>query len=93
MQRDVDGGLVAKVNVANEHLRRTLARTPEEDRELMRKRYVYGLVLNGVSLWKEFAEREDGEELIRTASSAVARVILPTILVLGRLEPELVVGR
>jgi len=90
MQRDVDGGLVAKVNVANDHLKRTLLRTPDADRDLMRKRFVYGLVLSGVSLWKEYAEEENEDELIRSATKAVARVLLPMILVLGSLEHELI---
>jgi len=89
MQRDVDGGLVAKVNVANEYLKQSLMRTPESDRDLIRKRFVYGLVLCGVSLWKEYGEEENGEELIRSATKAVARVILPMILALGSLEHEL----
>jgi hypothetical protein len=93
MQSDVDGGLIAKVNVANEALKRTLARTPEPDWDLTRKRFVYGLVLSAVSLWQEFSEREDRDELIRSATTALARVLLPTITVLGTLEPDLLASR
>lgn len=90
MQLDVDGGLLAKVNVANEHLKRTLSRTPEADWDVTRKRFVCGLVLAGVSLWQEFAEKEERDELICAASSAVARVLLPTITAVGSLEHDLV---
>lgn len=38
------------MNVANDHLKRTLARSPEPDWDVTRKRFVYGLVLAGVSL-------------------------------------------
>lgn len=86
IQRDVDGGLVAKVNVANSHLRQFLMRTKADDVDVMRKRFVYGLVLAGVSLWQEYRDDENGDEMIRTASSAVARVLLPTIMVLGSLD-------
>lgn len=89
MQLDVDGGLLAKVNVSNDHLKRTLARTHEADWDVTRKRFVYGLVLAGVSFWQEFAEKEDRDELIRCSTAALARVLLPTITVLGALEPEL----
>jgi hypothetical protein len=89
MQLDVDGGLLAKVNVANEYLKRSLARTPEPDWEVTRKRFVYGLVLAGISLWQEFDDREDKDELIRSSTTALARVLLPMITVLGALEPEL----
>lgn len=85
--RDVDAGLVAKVNVDNRFLKASLARTPESERELVRKRFTYGLVLAGVSLWQEYKDREDSEDAIRRASKAVARVLLPTITVLGTLEP------
>lgn len=88
MQSDVDGGLIAKVNVANESLKRTLARTPEPDWDLTRKRFVYGLVLSAVSLRQQFHEREDRDELIRSSTAARARVLLPTITVLGTLEPD-----
>jgi len=90
MHNDTDGGLVAKINIANEHLRRAMERAPESDRDLLRKRFVYGLVLAGVSLWQEFSEKEDCDELIRGSTSAIARVLLPTISVLGSLEHELV---
>jgi len=93
MQLDVDGSLLAKVNIANEHLKRTLTRTPEPDWDITRKRFVYGLVLAGVSLWLEFAEKEERDELIRSSTTALARVLLPTITVLGALEPELLIVR
>jgi hypothetical protein len=89
MQPDIDGGLVAKVNVDNVHLQRTLMRTPEAELDLTRKRFVYGLVLSGLSLWREYSERDDCDELVRSASSAIARVLLPTITVLGALEQGL----
>jgi hypothetical protein len=81
--------LVAKVNVDNAHLRRTLERVPEDGRELERKRFTYGLVLSGVALYQEFGDREDKDELIRSTTRALARVLLPTIRVLGALEHEL----
>jgi hypothetical protein len=93
MQLDIDGGLLAKVNVANEHLKRTLSRTPEPDWDVTRKRFLYGLVLAGVSLWQEFDDREDKDDLIRSSSRALARVLMPTITVLGSLEPDLLVAR
>jgi hypothetical protein len=89
IQVDIDGGLVAKVNVANEHLKRMLARTPQPDWDRVRKQFVYGLVLAGVSLWQEFSDREDCDELVRSATKAVARVLLPSITVLGSLEHDL----
>jgi len=89
MQPDLDGGLVAKVNVANAHLKRTLLRLPESEWDVARKQFVYGLVLGGVSLWREYSGREDCDELIRSASSAMARVLLPIISVLGRLDQGL----
>jgi hypothetical protein len=89
MQPDIDGGLVAKVNVANAHLRRTLERTPESDWDLTRKRFIYGLVLAGVSLWRQFEEREERDELVRESTAALARVLLPVICVLGALEEGL----
>jgi hypothetical protein len=85
--RDVDRGLVAKVNADNRYLKATLARTKAEDRDLVRKRFTYGLVLAGVSLWQEYKDREDTDEMIRIASKAVARVLLPTISVLSAIEP------
>ncbi|HEV2293562.1 MAG TPA: hypothetical protein VGR35_06880 [Tepidisphaeraceae bacterium] len=85
--RDVDAGLVAKVNVDNRYLKSAMLRAVPDDRDLLRKRFVYGLVLAGVSLWQEYKEREDNDELIRSASKAVARILLPTITVLGALEP------
>jgi hypothetical protein len=91
IQRDVDGGLVAKVNVANEHLKQFLLRNAKAEIDLMQKRFVYGLVLVGVSLWQEYHDDEKCDELIRSTSSAVARVLLPTIVVLGSLDvPSLV---
>jgi len=89
MQFDIDGGLVAKVNIDNIHLKQCLFRTREDERELMRRRFIYGLVLAGVSFWREFAEEENRDELVRTSTKALARVILPTILVLGNLERDL----
>jgi len=86
IQRDVDGGLVAKVNVANLHLRQFLLRSPKADVDLMRKRFVYGLVLAGVSLWQEYRDDAACDELIRSTSSAIARVLLPMIVVLGSLD-------
>src|SRR4051794_16899092 len=41
------------------------------------------VVLAGVSLWREFDDREDKDERIRAATSAIARVLLPTITVPG----------
>ena len=90
MHGDTDGGLVAKVNIANEHLRQAMERAPESDCDLLRKRFVYGLVLAGVSLWQEFSDKEDCDELIRTSTKAIARVLLPTISVLGSLEHDLI---
>ena len=90
MHGDTDGGLVAKVNIANEHLRQAMERAPESDCDLLRKRFVYGLVLAGVSLWREFSDKEDCDELIRTSTKAISRVLLPTISVLGSLEHVLV---
>jgi hypothetical protein len=89
MQHDVDGGLVAKVNIDNAHLKRTLERVPEDGRELERKRFTYGLVLSGVALCQEYGDRDDKDELIRSTTRALARVLLPTIRVLGALEHEL----
>lgn len=54
----------------------------------MRKRFVYGLVLAGVSLWGAFKDDERRDEMILPATTAVARVLLPTIVVLGSLEAE-----
>ncbi|MBV9216634.1 MAG: hypothetical protein JO053_10680, partial [Acidobacteria bacterium] len=79
------GSLIAKVNVANEHLAQSLLRTPEADRDLVRKRFIYGLVLSGVSFWKEFEDQEERDELVRKASSAIARILLPVVEVLGKL--------
>lgn len=62
---------------------------PGERRELMRRRFIYALVLAGVSFWREFAEEENRDDLIRSSTTALARVILPTILVLGNLERDL----
>ncbi len=90
MHGDTDGGLVAKVNVANEHLRQVIERAPGSDCGLLRKRFVYGLVLAGVPLWQEFSGKDDCDELIRDSTKAVARVLLPTISVLGSLECDLV---
>lgn len=50
------------------------------------KRFVYGLVLTGVSLWQDYRDDDQSDNLIRTGSSAVARVLLPMISVLGTLE-------
>ena len=47
------------------------------------------LVLAGVALYQEYAESDDRDELIRSASRALARVLLPTIRVLGALEHNL----
>jgi hypothetical protein len=85
--RDVDAGLVAKVNVDNRYLKAASSRASSDDRELVRKRFVYGLVLAGVSLWAEYKDRDDSDELIRASSKAVARILLPTITVLGAVEP------
>lgn len=85
--RDVDRGLVAKINMDNRYLKSTLARTPAADRDLVRKRFVYGLVLAGVSLWQEYKDHSESDELIRSSSKAIARILLPTITVLGALEP------
>lgn len=87
LMRDGDAGLVAKVNVANRYLRAAKLRAPAEDRDLIRKRFVYGLVLAGVSLWQEYRDHPDADELIRSSSKAVARILLPTITVLGALAP------
>jgi hypothetical protein len=84
--RDVDTGLVAKVNVDNRYLKASVLRAQADDRDLIRKRFVYGLVLAGVSLWQEYKDREDNDELIRSSTSAIARILLPTITVLGSLE-------
>lgn len=86
--RDVDAGLVAKVNVDNRYLKAAMLRAAADDRELVRKRFVYGLVLAGVSLWQEYKDRDEADELIRSSSKAVARILLPTIMVLGALEPS-----
>lgn len=88
MQNDVDGGIVAKVNSDNEHLKRTLDRTTETDRDVVRKQFTYGLVLAGISLWQEYSDDENCDEIIRTATKAVARILLPTISVLGELRCE-----
>lgn len=88
INHDIDGGLVAKVNVDNEHLMRHLERINEADRELTRRKFVYGLVLAGVSLWKEFSDQEERDSLIRSTTKAIARVLLPTISVLGSLDIE-----
>jgi hypothetical protein len=45
------------------------------------------LVLSGVSLWQDFKGYENSEELVREATKAVARVLLPTITVLSAIEP------
>jgi hypothetical protein len=90
MHRDIDGGLVAKVNVANQSLRQFLQRTPEGERDITRKRFIYGLVLAGVSLWSEYVDDERVDELIRSSSTAIARVLLPTIAVLGSLDDSCV---
>lgn len=90
IQHDVDGGLVAKVNIDNTHLKRTLERLPEDGRELERKRFAYGLVLSGVAFYQEFGDRDDRDEIIRSTTRALARVLLPTIRILGALEHELV---
>ena len=87
IMRDVDAGLVAKVNVANRYLKAAKLRAAADDRDLIQKRFVYGLVLAGVSLWQECKDRDDCDELIRLSSKATARVLLPTISVLGALEP------
>jgi len=58
-----------------------------------RKRFIYGLVLAGVSLWQEFGNRDDKDELISLSTKALAKVLLPTISVLGALEPELMLPR
>lgn len=89
LQHEVDGGLVAKVNVDNAHLKRMLERTGEDGRELERKRFTYGLVLSGVALYQEFGERDDRDELIRSTTRALARVLLPTIRALVALEHDL----
>ena len=86
MLSDVETGLVAKVNVDNRYLKASLARAKADDRDLVRKRFVYGLVLSGVSLWQECKDREDRDEMIRVASKATARVLLPTIDVLSALQ-------
>ena len=44
-------------------------------------------------MWLEFAEKEERDELIRSSTTALARVLLPTITVLGALEPELLIVR
>lgn len=88
INHDIDGGLVAKVNVDNEHLIRHLERTSEHDRELARRKFVYGLVLAGVSLWKEFSDEDERDNLIRATTKAIAPVLLPTISVLGSLDIE-----
>jgi hypothetical protein len=65
-------------------------RKPESDWDLTRKRFVYGLVLAGVSLWRQFEEREeDRDEIVRESTAALARVLLPVISVLGALEEGL----
>jgi hypothetical protein len=51
------------------------------------------LVLCGVSLWQEYGQEENGDELIRSATKAIARVILPMILVLGSLDQQLISAR
>lgn len=86
IQRDVDGGLVAKVNVANTHLKQFVLRSPQAEVDLIRKRFVYGLVLAGVSLWEQFRDAENSDDLIRDTSSAIARVLLPMISVLSGLD-------
>jgi hypothetical protein len=89
IHNDIDGGLVAMVNIDNEHLRRMLERTSDGDRDLVRKQFTYGLVLAGVSLWQEYSDHEDCDEIVRTTTKAIARVLLPTITVLGRLEQDI----
>jgi len=84
--RDVEEGLIAKVNVDNRFLRASLARSPEHDQEVIRRRFIYGLVLIGVSLWEEFKDRDDVDEQIRVTTRAIARVLVPTISVLGALN-------
>lgn len=86
MQRDIDGGLVAKVNVANVHLKQFMLRTSKAETDITRKRFVYGLTLAGVSLWERFRDDEKCDELIRGTTSAIARVLLPIIVVLGSLD-------
>jgi hypothetical protein len=93
MQLDIDGSLLAKVNVANEHLKRALFHVPETDWDVTRKRFIYGLVLAGVSLWKEFDDREDKDDLVQGATAAIARVLLPTITVLGSLDDCIAIQR
>jgi hypothetical protein len=46
-------------------------------------------VLAGVSLWQEYSQHDECDEIIRTTTKAIARVLLPTIGVLGKLEHEL----
>ena len=48
MHGDTDGGLVAKVNIANEHLRQAMERAPESDCDLLRKRS------STASCWRAF---------------------------------------
>ena len=78
---------MAKVNADNRYLKATLARTKVDDRDLVRKRFVYGLVLAGVSLWQEYKDRDDRDEMVSMASKAVARVLLATTTVLSAIEP------
>lgn len=92
MHIDIDGSLLAKVNVDNAHLRRTLERTQQSDRDMIRKQFIYGLVLSAVSLWSEYAEDENRDQVLRTSTRALARVLLPTIHVLGTLESEVAVS-
>jgi hypothetical protein len=86
IQRDVDGGLIAKVNVANAHLKKFVLRSSPAEVDMIRKRFVYGLVLGGISLWEQFRDDETADEHIRDASAALARVLLPMITVLGSLD-------
>jgi hypothetical protein len=92
IMRDVDAGLIAKVNVDNRFLKASLIRAAAEDRDLQRKRFIYGLVLAGVSLWHEYKDRDEADDLIRSSTKAMARILLPTITVLGALEPNVVVN-
>ena len=85
LQNDIDGGLLAKVNIDNCHLHSSLAKRSPSDHDMIRKQFVYGLVLVAVSLWQEYSEHDERDDLIRTATKAHARVILPSISVLGAL--------
>lgn len=46
--------------------------------------------LAAVSFWREFAEEESLDELIRTSKRRLALVFLPTNLVFGNCERDLV---